>query len=211
MSAPSDRDAELAAFRSEQRERCRALRRAAGQEMRDAVAKNVDRVVDALLLERPDACIAFYWPIQGEIALFPSMQRACERGATVALPIVVAKDTPLVFRQWTLATAMEPGMWNIPIPSASAREVDPHALFVPLVGYDDAGYRLGNGGGFYDRTLAVRVPRPLAIGVGFMSLRMASIRPHEHDMPMDFVITEAPLDDALVCARIRARCIDGGK
>jgi 5-formyltetrahydrofolate cyclo-ligase len=206
VSAPSDRDAELAAFRREQRERCRALRRAAGQEVRNAVVANVDRVVDALLRERPDVCIAFYWPIQGEIALFPSMQRALDRGATVALPIVVAQDTPLVFREWTLATAMESGMWNIPIPSASSREVDPHALFVPLVGYDDAGYRLGNGGGFYDRTLAVRAPRPLAIGVGFTSLRMPTIRPHEHDMPMDFVVTEAPFDTASFadrCARLR--------
>lgn len=204
MSAPSDRDAELAAFRREQRERCRALRRAAGQDVRDAVVANVDRVVDALLRERPDVCIAFYWPIQGEIALFPSMQRALDRGATVALPIVVAQDTPLVFREWTLATAMESGMWNIPIPSASSREVDPHALLVPLVGYDDAGYRLGNGGGFYDRTLAVRAPRPLAIGIGFTSLRMPTIRPHEHDMPMDFVVTEGPLDESLLLARIRA-------
>ncbi len=204
MSASSDRDAELAAFRREQRERCRALRRAAGQELRDAVVANVDRVVDVLLRERPDVCIAFYWPIQGEIALFASMQRALDRGATVALPIVFAKDTPLVFREWTLATAMEPGVWNIPVPSASAREVDPHALLVPLVGYDDAGYRLGNGGGFYDRTLAARMPRPLAIGVGFTSLRMPTIRPHEHDMPMDFVVTEAPFDEEHVLARIRA-------
>ena len=205
MSAPSDRDAELAAFRREQRERCRALRRAAGQELRDAVVANVDRVVDALLRERPDVCIAFYWPIQGEIALFPSMQRALDRGATVALPIVVAQDTPLVFREWTLATAMESGMWNIPIPSANSREVDPHALLVPLVGYDDAGYRLGNGGGFYDRTLATRAPRPLAIGVGFTSLRMPTIRPHEHDRPMDFVVTDEPLDESLLLARIRNR------
>jgi 5-formyltetrahydrofolate cyclo-ligase len=204
VSAPSDRDAKLAAFRREQRERCRALRRAAGQELRDAVANNVDRVVDALLRERPDACIAFYWPIHDEIALFPSMQRAQDRGAKVALPIVVAKDTPLVFREWTSATVMEPGVWNIPVPPASAREVDPHALLVPLVGYDDAGYRLGNGGGFYDRTLAARMPRPLAIGVGFTSLRMPTIRPHEHDRSMDFVVTEEPLDDAQLRVRIRA-------
>lgn len=204
MSAPSERDAELAAFRREQRERCRALRCAAGQELRDAVANNVDRVVDALLRERPDACIAFYWPIHGEIALFASMQRAQDRGAKVALPIVVAKDTPLVFREWTQATVMEPGVWNIPVPPASARDVDPHALLVPLVGYDDAGYRLGNGGGFYDRTLAARMPRPLAIGVGFTSLRMPTIRPHEHDRSMDFVVTEEPLDDAQLRVRIRA-------
>lgn len=205
MSEPSDRDAELVAFRREQRERCRVLRRAADQDVRDAVVANVDRVVDAMLRERPDACIAFYWPVQGEIALFASMQRALERRATVALPVVVAKDAPLLFREWTSVSRMEAGMWNIPVPSTNAREVDPHALLVPLVGYDDAGYRLGNGGGFYDRTLAARMPRPLAIGAGFTSLRMPTIHPHEHDMPMDFLVTEAPLDDASLLALIRAR------
>ncbi len=205
MSASFDADAELGAFRRAQRERCRALRRGAGQALRDAVVANVNRVVDAMLLERPHACMAFYWPIHDEIALLSAMLRAAERGAAVALPVVVAHDAPLVFRSWRKDIAMEPGTWNIPVPTATAVELDPCALFVPLVGYDDAGYRLGNGGGFYDRTLAVRVPRPLAIGVGFEALRMHSIRPHDHDMPMDLVVTEASLDEALIATRLRSR------
>ena len=100
---------------------------------------------------------------------------------------------------------MERGIWNIPVPCADAPHVDPDAMFVPVVGYDPQGYRLGNGGGFYDRTLAARTPRPLAIGIGFTSLAMPSLKPEAHDIPMDVVVTEAPFDEARLCARIRSR------
>ena len=78
-------------------------------------------------------------------------------------------------------------------------------MFVPVVGYDPQGYRLGNGGGFYDRTMAARKPRPLAIGIGFTSLAMPSLKPEAHDTPMDVVVTEEPLDEARLRARIRSR------
>ena len=198
-------DADVASFRRSQRERCRALRRAEGPAARAAVVANIDRVVDALLQAMPNARIAFYWPIQGEVDLLASMERALDNGALVALPVVVAHDAPLVFRQWTKSVAMERGIWNIPVPCADAPHVDPDAMFVPVVGYDPHGYRLGNGGGFYDRTLAVRAPRPLAIGIGFTSLVLPSLRPEPHDIPMDVVVTEGPLDEARLRARIRSR------
>jgi 5,10-methenyltetrahydrofolate synthetase len=198
-------DADVAAFRRSERERCRALRRAEGPASRAAVLANVDRVVDALLQAMPNARIAFYWPIQGEVDLLASMERALDNGALVALPVVVAHDAPLVFRQWTKSVAMERGIWYIPVPCADAKQVDPDAIFVPVVGYDPHGYRLGNGGGFYDRTLAVRAPRPLAIGIGFTSLVLPSLRPEPHDIPMDVVVTEGPLDEARLRARIRSR------
>ncbi len=198
-------DADVASFRRSQRERCRALRRAEGPAARAAVVANIDRVVDALLQSMPNARVAFYWPIQGEVDLLASMERALDNGALVALPVVVAHDAPLVFRQWTKSVAMERGIWNIPVPCADAPQVDPDAMFVPVVGYDPHGYRLGNGGGFYDRTLAVRAPRPLAIGIGFTSLVLPSLRPEPHDIPMDVVVTEGPLDEARLLARIRSR------
>lgn len=198
-------DADVASFRRSQRERCRALRRAEGPAARAAVVANIDRVVDALLQAMPNARVAFYWPIQGEVDLLASMERALDNGALVALPVVVAHDAPLVFRQWTKSVAMERGIWNIPVPGADAKQVDPDAMFVPVVGYDPHGYRLGNGGGFYDRTLAARAPRPLAIGIGFTSLVLPSLRPEPHDIPMDVVVTEGPLDEARLRARIRSR------
>ena len=198
-------DADVAAFRRSERERCRALRRAEGPASRAAVVANVDRVVDALLHAMPKTRIAFYWPIQGEVDLLAAMERALVRGAVVALPVVIAHDAPLVFRQWTKSVAMERGIWNIPVPCADAPHVDPDAMFVPVVGYDPQGYRLGNGGGFYDRTLAARTPRPLAIGIGFTSLAMPSLKPEAHDIPMDVVVTEGPFDEARLRALIRSR------
>lgn len=152
------------------------------------------RLVDALTTAKPGLCIAFYWPIQGEIALFAAMRHACDLGAVVALPVVVDRDGPLAFRPWTKSTRMETGVWNIPVPPASVGEVDPHVLLSPVVGYDAQNYRLGNGGGYYDRTLAVRVPRPRTVGIGFTSLRVESIAPQLHDLPMDVMLTEEVFD-----------------
>lgn len=188
---------DVTAFRRSERERLRALRTAVGAEVRAAAVANIDRVVEALLRAQSDACLAFFWPIRGELALFATMQRAVASGAIVALPVVADPHGPLQFRRWTPATRMEPGVWNIPIP-AEPIEVDPHVLFVPLVGFDPGRYRLGNGGGYYDRTLAVRSPRPRTVGVGFECLRVPTIHPQAHDLPMDWVVTEAPFDLASV-------------
>ncbi len=188
--------AAVAALRRESRARCRALRVAVGEAARKSVVANVDRVIDALCAGRwgPAApCIAFYSPMQGEVDLSSSMHRAIAAGATVALPVVVARDQPLAFRAWTPAARMEPGVWGIPVPS-DGPEVDPDLLFIPVVGFDDAGFRLGNGGGYYDRTLAARSPRPRAVGIGFQCLRLPTIVPQAHDLPMDLVVTEQALD-----------------
>jgi 5-formyltetrahydrofolate cyclo-ligase len=85
---------------------------------------------------------------------------------------------------------MERGIWDIPVPKPG-KPVLPTLLFVPLVGFDDAGYRLGHGGGYYDRTLAALSPRPAAIGVGYAATRLETIHPQPHDIPMDAIATEA--------------------
>jgi 5-formyltetrahydrofolate cyclo-ligase len=84
---------------------------------------------------------------------------------------------------------MTRGVWNIPIP-AEGQAVDPDVLIAPLVGFDSAKYRLGYGGGFYDRTIASRPTKPLVIGVGFAFARLATIYPQAHDVPMDIIVTE---------------------
>jgi 5-formyltetrahydrofolate cyclo-ligase len=84
---------------------------------------------------------------------------------------------------------MTSGLWDIPVP-ANTKTVDPTVLFVPLVGFDAAGYRLGYGEGFYDKILASLSSLPIAIGVGYESGRLASICPQHHDIPMDAIVTE---------------------
>jgi 5,10-methenyltetrahydrofolate synthetase len=199
MPDPAPSWPEVAAFRRAERERLRTVRSSTGPEIRAAVVGNIDLVVDELLRAGPPPCLAFYWPIRGELALFAAMKRAVQNGATVALPVVVDKQGPLQFRRWTPSSRMEPGVWNIPIP-VEVDEVDPQVLFVPVVGFDAGRYRLGNGGGYYDRTLAAHSPRPRAIGIGFQSLRLPTIWPQPHDLPMDLMVTEAPLDLAALRA-----------
>ncbi len=84
---------------------------------------------------------------------------------------------------------MRTGVWNIPIPKA--RDVlMPDAVIVPLVGFDESGFRLGYGGGYFDRTLAAAMPRPYAIGLGYADSKLQTIHPQPHDIPMNLIVTE---------------------
>lgn len=150
-------------------------------------------VAESLLLElaRADGgCIGFYWPIRGEINLRPLLTDCVAAGFRAALPVVVAPDSPVEFWEWTPDTRLVRGFWNIPVPHRR-RPADPTILLVPLVGFDGEGYRLGYGGGYYDRTLAAMQPRPRAIGVGYDLGSLPTILPQPHDIPMNAVVTEA--------------------
>jgi 5-formyltetrahydrofolate cyclo-ligase len=83
-----------------------------------------------------------------------------------------------------------PGFWKIPVP-ADGPAVVPNLTLAPLVGWDPAGFRLGYGGGYFDRTLAVLSPRPMTIGIGLQSARLANIFPQPHDIALDVILTEA--------------------
>ena len=111
-------------------------------------------------------------------------------GVTVALPIVETKAAPLTFRRWTPETKMVRGDWNIPVPPPDAPEVTPDIALAPLVGWTTESYRLGYGGGYFDRTLAALKPRPFVIGIGFESARLQTIFPQPHDIPLDLILTE---------------------
>ena len=138
---------------------------------------------------RPDMVVGFYWPIRGEYDARKLIVALIERGARAALPVVVQKSAPLVFRNWHPDVRMENGFWDIPVP-AEGDPVVPTTLLVPLVGFDDRCYRLGYGGGYYDRTLASLPVKPLAIGVGYELARLETIYPQPHDIPMSAIVTE---------------------
>ena len=133
--------------------------------------------------------IGFYWPMKAEVDPRPAIERFREMGARAALPVVVEKAAPLQFREWWPGIETRPGVFGLPVPQGSA-EVVPDVVLVPPVGFDDAGYRLGYGGGYFDRTLAKLSPQPLKIGVARESGRMQTIQPQPHDIPMDFIVTE---------------------
>jgi 5-formyltetrahydrofolate cyclo-ligase len=134
--------------------------------------------------------VGFYWPMKGEIDLLPFVRAVLPELSAAALPVIIEKQRPLEFWQWTTRTELcNRGVWNIPYP-AERILVEPEVLLVPLVGFDRAGYRLGYGGGYYDRTLAPPEKRPRLIGVGFELGRLPTIHPQPHDIPLDVIITE---------------------
>ncbi len=100
-----------------------------------------------------------------------------EAGVAVALPLVETKAAPLIFRIWTPETKMVRGDWSIPVPPPEATVVTPDITLAPLVGWSVDGYRLGYGGGYFDRTLAALKPRPFVIGIGFDTAQLAIIYP----------------------------------
>jgi 5-formyltetrahydrofolate cyclo-ligase len=136
--------------------------------------------------------IGFCWPYKGEFDARFAIRQLRERGARAALPAVVERKGPLEFRKWWPGAATEPGVYGIPIPVGTGVMI-PDAAIVPMNGFDEQGYRLGYGGGYFDRTLAALDPRPLSIGVSFEALRLPTIYPQPHDIPMNFVVTEATI------------------
>jgi len=134
--------------------------------------------------------IGFCWPFKNEFDARFAIKHFRELGAAAALPVVIAKAAPLQFRAWWPGAPMSTGVYDIPIPDGTALVV-PDAAIVPMNGFDAQGYRLGYGGGYFDRTLDATSPQPLAIGVAFEFAGLPTIRPQPHDVPMDFVVTEA--------------------
>jgi 5,10-methenyltetrahydrofolate synthetase len=133
--------------------------------------------------------IGFYWPFQGEFDPLHAIAALRVRGTSAALPVIVEKNHPLKFFEWFPAVKMANGIFNIPVP-VDTEEIVPNALLIPMIGFDASGYRLGYGGGYYDRTLAALNPQPLKIGLAFEVGRISSIDPKPHDIPMDFIVTE---------------------
>lgn len=132
--------------------------------------------------------IGLYWPIRGEIDLRELARRHVATGGIVGLPVVVQKAAPVEFWRWQPGVAMKKGLWNIPVPP-ERDVVAPSLLVVPLVGFDRSRYRLGYGGGFYDRTLAAAQPRPRTIGIALADAELPTIYPQTHDIPMDVILT----------------------
>ncbi|MBL0292000.1 MAG: 5-formyltetrahydrofolate cyclo-ligase [Betaproteobacteria bacterium] len=134
--------------------------------------------------------LGFYWPFQGEFDPRFATRHFRKHSATTALPVVVQKGAPLQFREWYPGAIVVKGAFDLPMPSET-RVVRPQALLIPPVGFDAQGYRLGYGGGYFDRTLVALTPHPLKIGVAFELSRIPTIRPQPHDVPMDFIVTES--------------------
>jgi 5-formyltetrahydrofolate cyclo-ligase len=152
---------------------------------RRAIDAHLERGFPGLARSR----LAFCWPIRNEYDARHLARRLREAGAVTALPVVVAPKAPLVFREWHPGVELAAGPLGIPYPLGT-REIEPQAVLVPMNGWDAQGYRLGYGGGFFDRTLAALEKKPLVIGVAYEQARLETIHPQSWDVPVDYAVTE---------------------
>lgn len=176
-----------------------AARKAAAEVRNTAQAQWAEQAPLALVAQpfpvTPEAgksVVSGFYPYKDEIDTRPLLGKLAGEGWTTALPIVVGKAVPLEFRRWLPGEPTISGIWNIPRPAETAPLVEPDVLIVPLLSFDRRGYRLGYGGGFYDRTLEMLRARKrvVAIGVAFAAQEVGHV-PHDGlDQRLDFVMTE---------------------
>jgi 5,10-methenyltetrahydrofolate synthetase len=133
--------------------------------------------------------LGVYWPLRGEADLSIAYAELAAGGVRLALPVVLAREAPLGFAEWMPGEAMVKDQMGVAVPAQLRMLERPPALLIPCLGFNDEGYRLGYGGGYYDRTLE-KVPRPLAVGVAY-SCQRAMFASAPHDVALDLVITEA--------------------
>lgn len=200
LAADPEQARDVAHWRRAERQRLRALRDGLGVAERQgagvAIAAHLGGLLRRQFGDLRGRVLSGYWPIKGEPDLRPLLAALHDAGVVIALPLVEVKAAPLVFRRWVPGMPMVRGDWNIPVPPPDAPVVTPEIALAPVVGWTYDAWRLGYGGGYFDRTLAVLAPRPFTIGIGFASARLETIFPQPHDIALDAIVTETgcPVD-----------------
>lgn len=189
MGIDPQQKADVARWRKGERARRIEARLAMSAAERQSHTEAIIQRMDEITGDVSGKIVSAYWPIRGEPDLRAWLETVWQRGGKGALPIVVEKGTPLVFRTWRQGEALEKGVWNIPVP-ANGPDVAPDIVISPIVGFDRSCYRLGYGGGYFDRTLAAARTRPLVIGIGYAAMELPTIYPQDHDIAMDVIVTE---------------------
>jgi 5-formyltetrahydrofolate cyclo-ligase len=160
-------------------------------------AEALQQVMRIWLLERKETVIGAYWPIKGEFDPLPALHRWKEDGELldapqrrrIGLPVMDKVHKTLTFHAWYPGCPMEEDGFGIPKPKGTELLV-PTLLFVPCVGYAPGGYRLGYGGGFYDRTLAALEPKPFTVGLGYGNGFIDDFEPEPHDQALDAILND---------------------
>ena len=183
-----------AALRTQMHERRAGL----SADLRSNAAGAVAAQADALLLQTgaaPRSCISIYWAIGPELDPAPLAAALASRGHTLCLPVMVGKAKPLVFRTYAPGDVLVERTWGIKEPAVTAATVIPSILLVPLVAFDDRGYRLGYGGGFYDRTLQRlrETAAVTAVGLAYDEQHVDEVPSLSYDQPLDWVLTPSGL------------------
>lgn len=188
---------------------CKERTRKFALQARDAIPPEekieAAKKISALFLEavklNPASIVAGYWPVRGEADPMPLMRALAQQGHSLALPHTPEKGNPLIFRAWAENAETIVGKFGIREPLPTAQEVIPDVLLIPMVAFqlseDEEGIRLGNGGGYYDRTLPkLRQNRTvLAVGLAFAAQKVGNVFAEKHDIRMDLIVTEARVYD----------------
>jgi 5-formyltetrahydrofolate cyclo-ligase len=164
----------------------------------DPARPAMDRALAArlhALMNRYDvSSVGFYWPVAGEFDARGVMTQwlAADASRTAALPVVVQPHAPMAFHAWHAQSTMKTGRYRIPVPEHETVVV-PELLLIPCVGFDADRFRLGYGGGYYDRTLAAwpDARKPITIGIAFEAGKCDTLPREAHDMPLDGIVTES--------------------
>lgn len=157
---------------------------------RARLSEALEAHLEGVFAAREAGVVAFCWPIRGEFDARPLVGRLIAAGWRAAIPTVTELEAPMRFRVWTPGAPMGVDPFGIPVPTAAAADATPDVVLLPLVAFDAAGFRLGYGGGYFDRTLAAMAPRPLAWGIGFETALTADLHRQAHDIPLDAIITD---------------------
>jgi 5-formyltetrahydrofolate cyclo-ligase len=179
----------LKAWRRSEREQLIAARAGIAPGVLDISRRRIDGYLERSFPGLARCRLAFCWPIKGEYDARHLARTLRARGALTALPVVVAPKTPLIFREWHPGIVLAHGPLDIPYP-VNSQQLTPDAVLLPMNGWDAQGYRLGYGGGFFDRTLAALAKKPLTIGISYEMAKLDTIYPQAWDIPMDYVVTE---------------------
>ena len=175
--------------------RCRAQANKARVEAHAAVGETAGLALAqaGLPVSRGDSeVVSGFFPFKNEITVLPLLAMLVSDGWTSCLPIVMGEGEALTFRTWMPGEPTRPGVWDIPIPLDAAAKVEPDILLVPMLAFDRQGFRLGYGGGYYDRTLAALRARKsvTAIGIAYSGQEIAEVPRGSWDEPLDWIMTE---------------------
>jgi 5,10-methenyltetrahydrofolate synthetase len=180
-----------AADRTAARRRLRERRAALGEAARRRAAQAIAARLETLVASARPTVVGAYWAMKEEPELAGAMAHWHAAGLTVALPRVAAADAPLEFVRWRPGAAMAAGPFGTLHPDGT-ETLRPDLLVIPCLGFDARCYRMGYGGGYYDRTLE-RLGAVATVGVAYDCCEVAGFEPHQHDLPLDWVVTERRL------------------
>lgn len=187
----SEISTDIIAIKRALREQQKARRAAALAALGPGLNDDLVRHGTALLGDRPPGIVSAYYPMEGEIWPLRLMAALRAKGHSLALPVMQGKADPLLFRAWTPGDELIPGVWGIRQPARSKPTVLPDILLVPLLAFDRRGWRLGYGGGYFDRTLRDLRRRKaiLAVGLGLDELEVDAVPHLDYDERLDWILT----------------------